>query len=77
MAVGQGLRERKRVVQATKYQNLVVLLLVLDEAESLARSLTRRSPELRAMAEAVSHATDLCDLAITAEDMEGIESYPA
>ncbi len=54
-------------MQVTRYWNLVVLLSVLDEAESLARSLAKQPLELRAMAEAVSHATDLGDLAITAE----------
>ena len=63
-------------MQATKYWDLVVLLFVLDEAESLARSLARQSPELQAMAEAVSYAADLCDLAITAEGIEGVGSPP-
>ncbi len=63
-------------MQATKYRNLVVILILLDEAESLTRSLTRQSPELRAMAEAISHATDLCDLAVTAEVIEEVGSSP-
>ncbi len=63
-------------MQATKYRNLVVLLILLDKAESLSRSLTRQSPELQAMAEVISHATDLCDLAITAEVIEEVGSPP-
>lgn len=63
-------------MQATKYHDLVVLLFLLDEAESLAGSLSKRFPELEALTEAVSHAANLCGLAITAEDMEWIESSP-
>jgi hypothetical protein len=63
-------------MHATKYRDLVVLLFVLDEAESLAGSLARQSPELQAMAEAVSHGADLCGLAITAEGIEGVGSPP-
>lgn len=61
-------------MHATKYRDLVVLLSVLDEAESRARTLACQSPELRAMAETVSYAADLCDLALTVEDMEEVRS---
>jgi len=63
-------------MQATKYHDLVVLLFVLDEAESLAGSLAKQFPELQAIAKAVSHAADLCDLVITVEDIEQIGSSP-
>jgi hypothetical protein len=76
MPVRGRFKGKETVMQATKYRNLVVLLLVLDEAESLAKSLASQSPELWAMAEAVSSATDLCDLAITAELVEGVGSSP-
>ena len=54
-------------MQPTKYGDLVVLLILLDEVESRSRELAERYPELRAMTEAVSDAADLCDLAITLE----------
>jgi hypothetical protein len=57
-------------MQATKYKDLIVLLILLDEVESRSRELAERYPELRAMAEAVSEATDLCDLARTLEATE-------
>ena len=55
-------------MQATKYRGLVVLLILLDEVELRSRELADRFPELRAMAEAISDATGLCDLAITLEE---------
>jgi hypothetical protein len=57
-------------MQATKYRDLVVLLILLDEVELRSRELADKFPELRAMAEAVSDATGLCDLAITLEQTE-------
>ena len=63
-------------MQVAKFRDLVVLLLVLDEAESLAGSLAGQFPEFQAMAETISHATDLCDLAITLEVTEAVGSSP-
>ena len=57
-------------MQATKYQDLVVLLILLDEVESRSRVLAKRFPELRSIAEAISDAAGLCDLAITVEEIE-------
>jgi hypothetical protein len=57
-------------MQATKYKDLVVLLILLDEVESRSRELADRYPELRAMAETISDATNLCDLATTLEETE-------
>ena len=57
-------------MQATKYKDLVVLLILLDQVESRSRALAERYPELRAMAEAVSDASGLCDLAMTLEESE-------
>jgi hypothetical protein len=57
-------------MQATKYKDLVVLLILLDEVELRSRELAERYPELRAMAEAVSDVTDLCDLATTLEETD-------
>jgi hypothetical protein len=57
-------------MQATKYKDLVVLLILLDEVEWRSRELAERYPELRAMAVAISDATDLCDLAMTLEETE-------
>jgi len=57
-------------MQSTKYKDLVVLLILLDEVEWRSRELAERYPELRAMAEAISDATDLCDLAMTLEETE-------
>jgi len=57
-------------MQATKYKDLVVLLILLDEVESRSRKLAERCPELRAMAEAISDAADLCELAMTLEETE-------
>lgn len=60
------LKEGERM-QSTKYGDLIVLLILLDEVESRSRELAARYPELRAMTEAISEAADLCDLAITLE----------
>jgi hypothetical protein len=57
-------------MQATKYKDLVVMLILLDQVELRARELTERHPELCAMAEAVSDAADLCELAMTLEETE-------
>ncbi len=57
-------------MQATKYRDLVVLLILLDEVELRSKALAEQYPELRAMAEAVSDATGLCDLAMTLEETE-------
>jgi len=57
-------------MQATKYRDLVVLLILLDEVELRSRELADNFPELRAIAEAISDATGLCDLAITLEETE-------
>jgi hypothetical protein len=57
-------------MQATKYRDLVVLLLVLDEAEIRARKLAEQFPELGCIAASVSEAADLCDLAVTVESIE-------
>jgi hypothetical protein len=57
-------------MQATKYGDLVVLLILLDEVELRSRELAEQFPALRAMTEAVSDAADLCDLAITLEETE-------
>ena len=57
-------------MQATKYKDLVVLLILLDEVESRSRELAERYPELGAMAEAISDATGLCSLAMTLEETE-------
>jgi hypothetical protein len=57
-------------MQATKYGDLVVLLILLDEVELRSRELAERYPELRAMTEAVSDAADLCDIAVTLEETQ-------
>ena len=57
-------------MQATKYRDLVVLLILLDQVEVRSRELAEQFPELRAMAEAVSGAADLCELAMTLEETE-------
>jgi hypothetical protein len=56
--------------QATKYRDLVVLLLVLDEVEMRVRKLSKQFPELEAIAKSVYQAADLCDMALTVESME-------
>jgi hypothetical protein len=57
-------------MHATKYRDLGVLLILLDEVESRSRELAERFPELRGLADAISDAAGLCDLAITVEDIE-------
>ena len=57
-------------MQATKYGDLVVLLILLDEVELRSRELAEQFPELHAMREAISDAADLCDLALTLEEGE-------
>ena len=57
-------------MQATKYEDLVVLLILLDEVELRSRELAEGFPELSAMAETISDAADLCDLAMTLEETE-------
>jgi len=57
-------------MHATKYSDLVVLLILLDEVESRSRGLAERFPELRTVAEATSNAAGLCDLAVTVEEIE-------
>ena len=47
-----------------------MLLILLDEVEWRSRELAERYPELRAIAEAISDATGLCDLAMTLEETE-------
>ena len=58
-------------MHSTKYRDLLTLLIVLDEGESRAKALAEQSPELRTVAEAISNAANLCDLAVTAEDIAG------
>jgi hypothetical protein len=55
---------------STKYRDLVVLLILLDEVESRSRELAERFPELRTVAEAASNTAGLCDLAVTVEEIE-------
>ena len=57
-------------MHATKYSDLVVLLILLDEVESRSRELAERFPELRTVAEATSKAAGLCDLAVTVEEIQ-------
>ena len=58
-------------MHSTKYRDLLVLLILLDEVESRAKALAERFPELRTVAKATSYAADLCDLAVTVEDIAG------
>jgi hypothetical protein len=57
-------------MHSTKYMDLVVLLILLDEVESRSRELAERFPELRKVAEATSNAASLCDLAVTVVEIE-------
>jgi hypothetical protein len=57
-------------MHSTKYKDLVVLLILLDEVESRSRELAEGFPELRGLAEAISNAASLCDLAMTVEEIE-------
>ena len=63
-------------MHSTKYSDLVVLLVLLDEVESRSRELAEPFPELRPLAEATSKAAGLCNLAVTVEALtvEDIES---
>ena len=56
-------------MHSSKYRDLLALLILLDEAESRANALAERIPELRTVAEATTYAADLCDLAVTVEDI--------
>jgi hypothetical protein len=56
-------------MHSTKYRDLLALLILLDEVESRAKALAELFPELRTVAEATSNAADLCDLAVTVEDI--------
>ena len=58
-------------MHSTKYRDLLALRIVLDETESRANALAEQFPELRTVAEATSNAADLCDLAVTVEDIAG------
>lgn len=57
-------------MQATKYKDLAVLLILLDEVELRSRELAERYPELRVVTETVSDAADLCDLAMMLEETQ-------
>jgi len=57
-------------MHSTKYMDLVVLLILLDEVEARSRELAQRFPELCRVAEATSNAASLCDLAVTVEEIE-------
>jgi hypothetical protein len=56
-------------MSSTKYRDLVVLLILLNEVELRSRELAERFPELRKVAEATSNAAGLCDLAVTLEEI--------
>jgi hypothetical protein len=58
-------------MHSTKYRELVLLLILLDEVESRSRELAERFPELGPVAEATSNVAGLCDLAVTLEEIEG------
>jgi hypothetical protein len=55
-------------MQANKYEDLVVLLLLLDQVELRARELAEWFPELHPMADAISEAADIWDLMTTVEE---------
>ena len=57
-------------MHSTKYRDLVVLLILLDEVESRSRALAERFLELGGLAAAISDAASLCDLAMTVEEIE-------
>ncbi len=57
-------------MQATKYRDLVVLLILLDEVGLRSRELAEQYPELCRIAEAIQHAAGLCDLALSLEELE-------
>jgi hypothetical protein len=56
-------------MHSTKYSDLVMLLILLDEVELRSRALAERFPELRTVAEATSNAVGLCELAVTIEEI--------
>jgi hypothetical protein len=55
-------------MQATKYGDLLVLLILVDEVELRSSELAEQYPELRVVAETISDAVELCDLAIMVEE---------
>ncbi len=60
-------------MHSTKYWDLLVLLILLDEVESRSRELAERFPEfpeLHTVAEATSNAAGLCDLALSVAEIE-------
>jgi hypothetical protein len=57
-------------MQANKYEDLLVMLLLLDEVELRSRELAECFPDLRPMADAISEAADLWDLMVTVEETE-------
>lgn len=57
-------------MQTTKYRDLVVLLILLDEVELRSKELAEQYPELCPVEEAISVAAGLCDLAVTLEELE-------
>jgi hypothetical protein len=57
-------------MHSTKYRDLLVLLILLDEVESRSRELAERFPELHPVAEATSNAAGLCDLAVSVVEIE-------
>jgi hypothetical protein len=57
-------------MHSTKYRDLVVLLILLDEVDARSRELAERFPELGPVAEATSDAVGLCELAVTVEEIE-------
>jgi len=69
-ALGEVLRGRGDYMQETKYRDLVVLLILLDEVELRARELAEQYPELCPVGESISVAAGLCDLALTLEELE-------
>jgi hypothetical protein len=69
-ASGEVLRGRGDYMQETKYRDLVVLLILLDEVELRARELAEQYPELCPVGESISAAAGLCDLALTLEELE-------
>jgi hypothetical protein len=62
-------------MHSTKYRELVLLLILLDEVESRSRELAERFPELGPVAEATSDAVGFCDLAVALEDIALARSF--
>jgi hypothetical protein len=69
-ALGEVLRGRGDYMPETKYRDLIVLLILLDEVELRARELAEQYPELCPVGESISAAAGLCDLALTLEELE-------